>query len=867
MIVESHVSTRAPSEPLRNRRLMRPYALVYFYRRRLRVHGTQELFAVLGVTVSVALVFAVTLANASIAGSAERVARAVVGPATLQLRGRSGEGFSASLLRRVEALPGVRQAAPLLEQTASITTAAGHSATVDLAGTDVSLATLNGLAHTLPLAALSPGGIGISRQSAGVLGLSSAAALGTVVELRMRGLLFHVRVSAVLGPEAFGALSQAQVAVMPLERLQALARVPGEVSRVLVQPDPGQQRRVRAELQAIAGEGLTVLPSTQDVTLLRKALVPSDEASALFAAISILIGFLFVFNATLLTVPERRQTIADLRLSGTRRPAIVQMVLFEALCLGVAASALGLLVGYGLSVGVLHSSPGYLSRAFALGEGTELGWLPVLVAVLGGVLAACLAALLPLFDLRRRRAVDAVYQERGSPGNALAPGTRERLFVLALALLAGATVLFVLLPSAALIACLLLALATVLALPLMLAGVLSLAGMLARRLDRLTVLPLALGSLRATSVRSLALAATGALALFGSVALGSGRADLLRGIDGYAAHYVAGADVWVINPGDNQAIDPFYPDGDVARLRAVAGVSAVHVFQGSFFDLGDRRVWLIAWPEAVPASLLAGQVIEGSTRLAGARLRQPGWVVLSRQLAVEHHVGVGGVLSLPTPSGERPFRVAATTTNFGWTPGVIVLSSASYAAAWHSAVPTALGVDLVPGTNVASATRALAAALGPASGLEVLGAPARAAQIDSSAGEGLGQLANIAALLVVAAILALAAALTSSIWQRRSALAGLRLSGVRPPRLRRILLVEAALLLGAGCLTGVLAGVYGQLVIDRYLRRVTGFPVVSVASASRPLGLFVLVLVAVLLLAAVPIWLASRVRPTLALDD
>ena len=72
-------------------------------------------------------------------------------------------------------------------------------------------------------------------------------------------------------------------------------------------------------------------------------------------------------------------------------------------------------------------------------------------------------------------------------------------------------------------------------------------------------------------------------------------------------------------------------------------------------------------------------------------------------------------------------------------------------------------MDLAPGTSVAVARRALAAALGPASGLEVLSASARAARIEASAAEGLHQLKDIAALLVAAAILALAAALTFSI--------------------------------------------------------------------------------------------------------
>ena len=49
-----------------------------------------------------------------------------------------------------------------------------------------------------------------------------------------------------------------------------------------------------------------------------QALRPSGQASALFAIIGALLGFLLAFNAILLTVPERRQAIADLRLSGTR---------------------------------------------------------------------------------------------------------------------------------------------------------------------------------------------------------------------------------------------------------------------------------------------------------------------------------------------------------------------------------------------------------------------------------------------------------------------------------------------------------------------------------------------------------------------
>jgi putative ABC transport system permease protein len=158
-------------------------------------------------------------------------------------------------------------------------------------------------------------------------------------------------------------------------------------------------------------------------------------------------------------------------------------------------------------------------------------------------------------------------------------------------------------------------------------------------------------------------------------------------------------------------------------------------------------------------------------------------------------------------------------------------------------------------------------ALGPASGLEVATAPHRASEIEALAGAGLSRLGEISTLLTIAAILALATALASAIWQRRAALAELRLTGVTPARLRGILLLEAMLLLGAGCVTGAIVGVYGQTVIDGYLRNVTGFPLVTLTSGLRPLELLALVIAIVLALVAVPGFLAARVSPTLALEE
>ena len=142
-----------------------------------------------------------------------------------------------------------------------------------------------------------------------------------------------------------------------------------------------------------------------------------------------------------------------------------------------------------------------------------------------------------------------------------------------------------------------------------------------------------------------------------------------------------------------------------------------------------------------------------------------------------------------------------------------------------------------------------------------------AAARNALAGEGLGQLGEISTLLLVAAIFALATAGTSAVWQRRASLAKRQRSGVKPRRLWPILLVESALILVGGCLTGAVAGIYGQVVIDAYLKHITGFPVASLAASFRPLEIFLVVMAAVLALVASPAWRAAHVDPMFALND
>jgi putative ABC transport system permease protein len=280
-------------------------------------------------------------------------------------------------------------------------------------------------------------------------------------------------------------------------------------------------------------------------------------------------------------------------------------------------------------------------------------------------------------------------------------------------------------------------------------------------------------------------------------------------------------------------------------------------------------VWVIARPPGAASSVLESQTIggPGAAAQADVRLGEGGWVAISQQIASEQHTRAGASVSLPTPTGGRTYRVAALTSNLAWSPGVVFMDARDFSLAFASSTPSALAVTPRAGVPLTAAVSQIRGALGPDSGLEVATAASRQSKIDALTGEGLSQLGVISTLLIIAAVLALAAALTSSIHQRRGALASLRLTGAAPGRLRRILAVEAGLMLGAGCVTGALAGFYGQYVIDAYLRHVTGFPVAGAGASLRPLVVFVVVLAAAFAIVAAPAWLASRVSPAVALGE
>ncbi|HEY8581655.1 MAG TPA: FtsX-like permease family protein, partial [Capillimicrobium sp.] len=566
---------------------MRLTNLLHLYRIRLRHRIVQEALATLGIAAGVALVFASLVANTSLQGSVEQLNRGVVGDLPLQIAARGPGGLDAGLLAQVRREPSIRRAASVLEARAVVRGPEGERAVVMFAG-DRALARWGGrllrpfaspdlagrraLAMPAPIAAAVGAGFDAPLEIVTAAGAAQTAA------------------GAQLHESDIGDLVHSPVVIAPLGYAQRLSGLGGRVTRVFAEPATGREDDARRALAALAGDRADVLPGDAEVAVFAQAALPTRQSTGLFSLLAAVVGFLFATSAVLLTVPQRRRFIADLRYAGHAPSTVVQVIVTDGLVLGVVASAVGLALGDQLSRHLFDDVPGYLSFAWPLGDQRVVTWPTVAVAVAAGVASGLVAVLAPLRDILTRDLAPARGARRSRPRDAAAVGAGA-------ACLAGSAAVLALAPAAAIAGIVLLTAAMLLLLPTLLAvavGGLAWVGQWVRSpAPAIAVMEL---RSRAARTRTFALAATGAVAVLGSVAIGGAHRDLLDGLNASASDIDRNAELWATFPGEPNAFATTPFAISPRALRAVGdvdGVRDVRRYRGAFLDMGDRRVWVL----------------------------------------------------------------------------------------------------------------------------------------------------------------------------------------------------------------------------------------------------------------------------------
>jgi len=829
-------------------------AHLYMVRLKARVVLVQEVFAILGIAVGVALLFASQVASTSLNGSVQQLTSEVVGDMQFQLDARGSQGFDARLLGEVRALPGVSAALPVLERQANIL-GPGGQASVDLIGTDPRFARQTSplLKHFSYAQLAGQRAIALPSPVASAIGAEPLSPVTVQVGTRQSTALYGTELNAA----DIGELIHSPVAVAPLAFAQKLTGMRGSITRIFVHAEPGCSRQVQAGLIHLAAGRLNVEPANFDATLFKIAAAPANQGEGLFSGISALVGFLFAINAMLMTLHLRQGLVRELRSCGATRWQTIKTLLFDALVLGGLASLLGLALGELLSNLVFHSNPGYLSFAFPVGSERIVTWQSVAIAVGAGLLAACAGVLTPFREIwsSTRPAIPSGEHALLSWWTAGALGG-------GLACLAVTTLILFAAPQSAVLGSVTLVLALLLMLPLLLRLIIGVFDRLQRILD-LGPSEIAAVELRspANRVRSLAIAATGAVAVFGSVAIQGAHANLQNGLNRLFHDVTAVTSLWITPAGTQNllATAPF-TGGSMSTLARLPGVQSISSYHASFLTYGNRRLWILAPPSTAVDPIPPSQFVSGDLPSALSRLRAGGWAVVSQAVAAQRHLHIGQRFTLPSPN-PITLRIAGLTTNLGWPPGAVILNPGDYVRAQGNAEPSAYNITLIPGAPVAQVRQELLHALDSGSTLTIQTAQQRDELQQTASRQGLSRLTQIATLMVIATILAMSAAMGTMIWQRRARFSSMKAHGYTTKALWVALLWESAVLLGAGCSIGAIFGLYGQLLISHALATVTGFPVVFSLGTLAALTSFTLVSAVAVAIVALPGYRVASVAP------
>ena len=406
--------------------------------RSLAVRPLRTGLTIAGIALGVAIVAATLLANQASASALERAAQELFGRAQLRVRAFNDAGFSPSSVTLMRQLPGVLNAAAVVELPGTaMSTAPGPDEqvfTLLAIGVDpAEEAHIRDwdLADGSFLDVQAPDGVLVTA------GWARDHHLGIGDELLLNGRLPgvpHNRIVGLLNPTGFGALASGNVVVFERDFLAgAFDARPTPIRYVDLQIGPGQEAAVQAGLDATLTDPFVVETAADAAVQLGRAQAGFAGLAFLFGAVSLAVGAFLVANTLSMTVAERTRELGLLRAAGTTSRQVMGFVMRQAVALAVIGSVAGVLLGVAaatLMIAFLRTTRALLIA----GVPWNAGSLALASAI--GVLVTLAAAIIPALAASRISPLDALRPSR-LPGRSLAGRLRWIVVLMALAALAG----------------------------------------------------------------------------------------------------------------------------------------------------------------------------------------------------------------------------------------------------------------------------------------------------------------------------------------------------------------------------------------------------------------------------------------------
>jgi putative ABC transport system permease protein len=789
----------------------------------VRQHLPRWLLTVAGIVLGVAVFVGIHTANQSVVYAFRQTVDRIAGSTQLQIS--AGEtGFDENVLERVQAVPEVRVAVPVIEAVVSTGVQAqgnllilGVDMTGDRSLRDYDLESSDPNSSDDiddPLVFLAqPDSLMVTDTYArdNHLGPGSKVPMSTMDGQK----LFTIRGIMKSGglTSAFGG----NLAVMDVYAAQKIFGRGRKFDRIdLAVKDGANLQDVKTKLKALLGTGFQVQePSAraQQFDSISRVYTLTANVTSVFA---LFIGMFIIYNTFQIAVTQRRSEIGILRALGATRRQIRTLFLGESVVAGLFGSILGLLAGIAIARGMTGYIGALLGEIYGIAQkADEISTNPSLMmfAVVLGAITSVVAAIIPARSAARVDPVQALqkgrYQQLSMGENRV-----RRIAALVVAIGAVACLLFERYRVLFYVGDALTVLAALLLTP-------TFALLLARALRPLLrwMRPVE-GTLAADSLLQAPRRTSGAVAaLMLSLAL----VVALGGLTRASYDSIFGWLTVALNPdlfvSPSQSLtqrDFRFPESMGAQLRAIPGIGDVQLVRDARIEIQGQPTMFVAADVADLRRHATLPPIAGNTEEMFRLAAQGKAVLASENFARLRGFKLGDVVDIPSPNGMLHLPIAGIVTDYSDEQGSLLVDRSLYKRFWNDNTVNIFRIYLAPGAVEADVKRRILETFGNQRRLFVLTNREVRRYILRLTDQWFGITYVQIAVAVLVAMLGIVNTLTVSITDRRRELGVLQAVGGLRNQVRGTIWLEALAVGTVGLILGLALGAL-QLYYSLYI--------------------------------------------------
>jgi putative ABC transport system permease protein len=597
----------------------------------------------------------------------------------------------------------------------------------------------------------------------------------------------------------------------------AFARL-GRIDRVDVLLEPGAD--LNATLETIASRlppGLSAQRPSRRSEQVETMLAAFHSNLTALSWIALIVGLFLVYNTVTISVVARRQEIGTLRALGLTRRKVLLLFLGEAAALAAAGIAIGLGLARLLADAAVTLTSSTVSTLYiaAVAAPPEMNLGHVWTAIAIGLPLSLIAAAVPALEASR---VPPTAAMRGHDTLDMRTRLRPAALIAPLVILAIAYGLALLPPIGrrpvfAYASSFALVIGAALLVPAIMFGLARLGrAVLRRRLGVEGLLAHAnlTAAIPRLSISVAALAVSLSMMVAIAVMIGSFRDTVV-----YWVGQTLRADLFIgpgVRPtvGSEQTVSPEV----IAAVRQHPGVLALDEFRN--LDLVYDGNLAVLGAGSYSVVLEQGSLLFKSPANAREAMRDAigqDAVIVSEPFAMRYGKRDGDVIEIPTPQGPRPFRVAAVYYDYASDRGVVVMDRGTLRRYWGDLAPSGVAAYLRDGADPERVRTEILATLDEGHRAFIYSNQTLRREILNVFDSTFAITYALELIAIVVAMLGVAGTLLTLVLERRRELSLLRLTGADRRQVRRMVIIEAALIGGVSQGIGLAVGFALSLVL------------------------------------------------------